>query len=50
MAKRLDPNYVAGLENGQGTRNYSQVAKAVRVKFKEYFANEGAVPWQKDFV
>lgn len=40
----LDPNSVAGLENGQGTRNYSQVAKAVRVKFKEYFANEGAVP------
>ena len=46
----LDPNSVAGLENGQGTRNYSQVAKEVRVKFKEYFANEGAVPWQKDFV
>lgn len=46
----LDPNSVAGLENGQGTRNYSQIAKEVRVKFKEYFANEGAVPWQNDFV
>lgn len=46
----LDPNSVAGLENGQGTRNYSQIAKEVSVKFKEYFANEGAVPWQNDFV
>lgn len=46
----VDPNYVAGLAHGQGVRNYSQIAKDVRVKFKHFFNNEGAVPWQQDFV
>lgn len=46
----VDPDSVASLAHGQGVRNYSQIAKDVRVKFKEFFNNEGAVPWQKDFV
>ncbi len=46
----LDSNSVAGLANGYGSRNSSQVAKKVRDDFKRYFNNEGAVSWQNDLV
>ena len=28
------------------SNNFSNEAKAIREKFKSYFSNEGAVPWQ----
>ena len=46
----VDPDSVSSLTQGQGVQNYPQIAKDVRVKFKEFFNNEGAVPWQKDFM
>ena len=45
-----DPNYFAGLQNGHGSRNYPEVAKVVRDRFKDYFVNVGAVAWQRDFI
>lgn len=45
-----DPNYLAGLQQGQGSRNYPEIAKVVRDRFKDYFVNAGAVAWQKDFI
>jgi hypothetical protein len=30
--------------------NYTTVAKNIRDKFKIYFSNEGAVPWQRGIV
>ncbi|XP_068219245.1 uncharacterized protein, partial [Palaemon carinicauda] len=40
----VDSITVASLAHGQGMRNYSKIAKDVRVKFKDFFDNEGAVP------
>lgn len=44
------PNYLAGLQNGQGSRNYPEIAKVVRDRCKDYFVNVGAVARQKDFI
>ena len=30
----------------RGSNNYSNEAKVIRDEFKQYFNNEGAVPWQ----
>ena len=44
------PNNLAGLQHGQSSRNYPEIAKVVRDKFKDYFVNVGAVPWQNNYI
>ena len=49
---RQEQNHISGLKDVRriGSSNYWKTAEVIRDKFKDYFANEGAVDWQWDIV